>query len=279
VKRLRPANAFFFTAITHRSRDVGGNPVVTSEFVRIWNQPALPYTSAPGGRGTCATCHGTLTAGSGVTVVNAPSSYTIGGTAVPMTVTIPATGGFELEVVTQLGVQAGVLAAGANGAVSTVGGIQFAYDTVQATSWTFSWTPPTTNVGSVVLYVTGGGHSPNYSNNFVMTAAAGNTAPSIASFVAGAATITAGNSTTLTAVFSGGTGTINGVAGNGDQRHGGNSDAVNYHDLYSDGNQYRDSTRHQTGDGDGDGKLAAAGPAITSFTASPAAITAGNSPC
>jgi len=130
-----------------------------------------------------------------------------------MTVTIPARGGFELEVVTQISnVQAGVLAAGANGAVSTVGAIQFAYSTGETTSWTFSWTPPTTNVGSVVLYVTGGGLSPNYSNNFVMMPAAA-TAPSIASFVAGAATITAGNSTTLTGVFSNGTGSVDNAVG------------------------------------------------------------------
>ncbi len=175
------------------------------------SNPPLPNTSAPG-QGTCASCHGTLTAGSGVTV-NAPSSYTPGGVAVPMTVTIPARGGFELEVVTQISnVQAGVLAAGANGAVSTVGAIQFAYSTGETTSWTFSWTPPTTNVGSVVLYVTGGGLSPNYSNNFVMMPAAA-TAPSIASFVAGAATITAGNSTTLTGVFSNGTGSVDNAVG------------------------------------------------------------------
>jgi hypothetical protein len=139
------------------------------------SNPPLPNTSAPG-QGTCASCHGTLTAGSGVTV-NAPGSYTPNGKAVSMTVTIPATGGFELEVVTQISnVQAGVLAAGdANGAVKTVGVIQFAYSTAETTSWNFTWTPPTTNVGSVVLYVTGGGHSPNYSNNFVMTPAVATT--------------------------------------------------------------------------------------------------------
>jgi len=175
------------------------------------SNPPLPNTSAPG-QGTCASCHGTLTAGSGV-IVTAPKSYTPGGAAVPMTVTIPTRGGFELEVVTQTSnVQAGVLAAGdANGGVSTVGGIQFFYSTGETTSWSFSWTPPTTNVGSVELYVTGGTNGQNYSNNFVVTPAAA-AAPSISSFVAGSSSITAGNSTTLTGSFSNGTGVVdNGV--------------------------------------------------------------------
>jgi hypothetical protein len=175
------------------------------------SNPPLSNTSAPG-QGTCASCHGTLTAGSGV-IVNAPSSYTPGGAAIPMTVTIPATGGFELEVVTQTSnVQAGTLAAGASVGTSTVSGIQFAFSTGETTSWSFSWTPPATNVGSVVLYVTGGGHSSNFSNNFVMTPAAATQPPSITSFVAGSSSITAGNSTTLTGTFSNGTGMVdNGV--------------------------------------------------------------------
>ena len=46
------------------------------------SNPPLGNTGAPG-QGTCASCHGTLTSGSGVTV-NAPSSYTPGGAAVSM---------------------------------------------------------------------------------------------------------------------------------------------------------------------------------------------------
>jgi hypothetical protein len=132
-----------------------------------------------------------------------------------MTVTIPSRGGFELEVVTQISnVQAGLLAAGdANGAVSTVGAIQFAFSAAETTSWTINWTPPATNVGSVVLYIAGGGQGTNYSNNFVMTPATAAQPPTITSFVAGAASITAGSSTTLTAVFSNGTGSINNSVG------------------------------------------------------------------
>jgi hypothetical protein len=151
--------------------------------------PPLNNTSSPG-QGTCASCHGTLTAGSGVTVT-APSSYTPGGAAVPITVTIPTSGGYELDVLTQSGnAQAGALAAGTNSGVSTVGAIQFVFSTVETTSWTFNWTPPATNVGNVVLYVAGGGHSPNFSNNQVMTpAAATGTAPSITSANSAAFTV------------------------------------------------------------------------------------------
>jgi hypothetical protein len=162
---------FFFTAILTVLAMLVAILSLPASLYAFGSNPPLPNTSAPG-QGTCASCHGTLTAGSGVTV-NVPSSYTPGGAAVSMTVTIPATGGFELEVGTQISnVQAGTLTAGSNDAVSTVGGIQFAYSTAETTSWTFSWKPPTTNVGNVVLYVTGGGHSPNYSNNFVMMPAA-----------------------------------------------------------------------------------------------------------
>jgi hypothetical protein len=135
------------------------------------SNPPLPYTGAPG-QGTCASCHGTLTAGSGVTV-NAPASYVVGGSPVSMTVTIPATGGFELAVLTLSGnSQAGTLVAGSNDGVSTPVGstIQYVYSTVETTSWTFGWTPPTTNVGNVVVYVTGGNHGTTYSNSYVISA-------------------------------------------------------------------------------------------------------------
>ena len=191
MKQFRPAMHFFFTAILTVLAMLAAILLLPASSYAFGSNPPLPNTSAPG-QGTCASCHGTLMAGSGVTV-NAPSSYTPGGKAVTMTVTIPATGGFELEVVTQISnVQAGVLAAGTNDAVSTVGAIQFAYSTGETTSWTFSWTPPATNVGSVVLYVTGGGHSPNYSNNFVMTPAAATTitVPSVVGATQASATTT-----------------------------------------------------------------------------------------
>jgi len=171
VERPRPAMRFLFTVVLTVLAMLAAILSSPASLYAFGSNPPLPNTGAPG-QGTCASCHGTLTAGSGVTV-NAPSSYTPGGAAVSMTVTIPATGGFELEVGTQASnAQAGTLTAGSNDAVSTVGGLQFAFSTAETTSWTFSWTPPTTNVGNVVLWVAGGSHSPNFSNNFVMTPAA-----------------------------------------------------------------------------------------------------------
>jgi len=136
------------------------------------SNPPLGNTGAPG-QGTCASCHGTLTAGTGVTVT-APTTYTPGGAAVPMTVSIPTTGGFELAVLTQTGnAQAGTLAAGSTqDAVSTVGTTQYVYSAAETTSWTFSWTPPATNVGNVVLYVTGGTNGTSGSHSYVLTPAA-----------------------------------------------------------------------------------------------------------
>jgi len=134
--------------------------------------PPLGNTGAPG-QGTCASCHGTLTAGSGVTVT-APTTYTPGGTAVSMTVSIPTTGGFELATLTSSNnSQAGTLAAGSTqDAVSTSGAIQYVYSAVETTSWTFLWTPPATNVGNVVVYVTGGTNGSSGSHSYVLTPAA-----------------------------------------------------------------------------------------------------------
>jgi len=141
--------------------------------------PPLGNTGAPG-QGTCSSCHGTLTSGSGVTVALPSTTYTPGGAAVSLTVNIPSTGGFELAVLTQSGnSQAGTLAAGPapagaafpQDAMSTQGSIQYVYSTVETTAWNVSWTPPATNVGNVVVYVTGGNHATNYANSYVITAA------------------------------------------------------------------------------------------------------------
>ena len=57
-----------------------------------------------------------------------------------MTVTIPTSGGFELEVLTQItNVQAGTLATtDVNVGVSA----PFAHSAQETTSWNFTWTPP-----------------------------------------------------------------------------------------------------------------------------------------
>jgi hypothetical protein len=130
------------------------------------NPQYLAHTGAPG-QGTCGSCHGTFTPGTGVTV-NAPTTYTPSGAAVTMTVTIPSTGGFELAVLTQSGnAQAGMLTAGSQDGVTTVGSIQYVASSTETTSWSFQWTPPA-NVGNVVVYVTGGNYGTNYSNSYVI---------------------------------------------------------------------------------------------------------------
>jgi hypothetical protein len=139
--------------------------------------PPLGNSGAPG-EGTCASCHGTLTSGSGVTVTVPSMTYTPGGSAVSMTVNIPATGGFELSArASSDNSQAGTLTAGGpppgaafpTDAVSTIGSIQYVYSSTEATSWSFAWTPPATSVGNVVIYVTGGTIGTNYSNSYTLT--------------------------------------------------------------------------------------------------------------
>jgi hypothetical protein len=130
-----------------------------------------PFAGAPG-QGTCASCHGSLGAASSINV-NAPATYSPGGAAITLTVTIPTAGGFELEVGTQASnAQAGTLAAGTQDLLTTNGALQFVTASAETTSWTFNWTPPATNVGNVVVYVTGGTHNTNYSNSFVIMAPA-----------------------------------------------------------------------------------------------------------
>jgi hypothetical protein len=172
--------------------------------------PPLGNTGAPG-QGTCASCHGTLTAGSGVTVT-APTTYTPGGAAVSMTVSIPTTGGFELAVLTQSGnAQAGTLAAGTQDAVTTSGAIQYVSSAAETTSWTFLWTPPATNVGNVVLYVTGGTNGSSGSHSYVITPAAAPT-PNFSLSATSPPTVAAGASGTSTitvAPTNGFTGSVN----------------------------------------------------------------------
>ena len=78
------------------------------------NPPPTGFSGAPG-ESTCANCHfhGTLTAGSGVTVSLAGgNTYTPGGGPVSLTVTVPSSGGFELTSrVLNDNSQAGILAA------------------------------------------------------------------------------------------------------------------------------------------------------------------------
>ncbi len=136
------------------------------------SNPPTGMTGAPG-ESTCAGCHGPLTTGSGVTVTFPSMTYTPGGAAVSWTVNSPSgSGGFELSTRVQTdNSQAGSLTAGTASAVSTSSSIQYIYQSSRASSWTFTWTPPATNVGSVVVYVVGvsGG---TFTNTYTLTPAA-----------------------------------------------------------------------------------------------------------
>ena len=141
------------------------------------SNPPLALTGAPG-EGTCASCHGTLTNGS-VATVAFPSglTYTPGGAAESLTVNMSANSGFELSArVSSDNSQAGSFTAGASSGVGTSGSIQYIFQTARASSWTFQWTPPATNVGNVVMYVVGvnsGGQT--FSNTYTLTPASGTT--------------------------------------------------------------------------------------------------------
>lgn len=144
------------------------------------SNPPLGRTGAPPSNWTCATCHGTLTAGSGVSVTLPSLTYTPGGPAVMLTVNAPGgMGGFEISAETPPtsptpNAQAGSFTAGANSGVSTSGGIQFAFHTSMSPSFSIQWTPPATNVGNVILYVAGVGTTfgQTYSNTYTLTPAA-----------------------------------------------------------------------------------------------------------
>jgi hypothetical protein len=133
--------------------------------------PPTPFSGAPG-EGTCASCHGTVTAGSGVAVAFPGTTYTPGGAAASWTVTIPSNGGFELSTRVQAdNSQAGSLTAGTSSNVVS-GTVQYVRSSSSGTSWTFQWTPPATNVGNVAVYVTGGSRNANFSNSYILTPAA-----------------------------------------------------------------------------------------------------------
>jgi hypothetical protein len=99
------------------------------------------------------------------------TTYTPGGPAVSWTVTIPASGGFELSTRVQAdNSQAGSLTAGSGSNVVS-GTVQYVRSSSAGTTWTFQWTPPAANAGNVAVYVTGGAHNTNFSNSYLLTPA------------------------------------------------------------------------------------------------------------
>jgi hypothetical protein len=153
------------------------------------SNPPLGLTGAPG-EGTCASCHSPLTKGSGVTIAFPGSlTYTPGGPAINLTVSPPASGGFELSSrVNNNNSQAGTLASGASSGVGTSGSLQYAFHTAPAAAFPLTWTPPATNVGNVVMYVVGVTGSGTFSNSYTLTPAG--TPPSAPTFSASPSTLT-----------------------------------------------------------------------------------------
>ena len=138
--------------------------------------PPAGESGASGGS-TCGTAschfHGTAAATGGITVTF-PSglTYTPGGPAVPLTVVATAGSGFELSAVTSAGAQAGSFTAGTNSTVATLSGIQYILQTATAATWSFTWSPPATDVGSVVMNIAGVDSSSQiYANVYTLTPA------------------------------------------------------------------------------------------------------------
>jgi len=142
------------------------------------NPPAGETGAAVSGGSTCGTSschfHGTTASTGGVTAVF-PATYTPGGPAMPITVTLAnGSGGFELSSVQGTGTsetQAGSFTAATNTAVSTLSGIQYIFQTATATSFSFTWTPPATNVGTVTMNLAGVSGSTIYANTYTLTPA------------------------------------------------------------------------------------------------------------
>lgn len=149
---------------------------ITSSF-----QPPAAHTGAPGEQ-TCATsgCHtGNLNTGTGsVVLVNPPAAYVPGQTyALQLQVNTAgqARAGFEFVALNSQNQQAGTLTITNtnNTALQTQGGKQYISHKNAATNntWSFNWTAPATNVGTVRFYFAGNaanGNS-NTTGDFIYT--------------------------------------------------------------------------------------------------------------
>lgn len=136
------------------------------------SNPPLRLTGAPG-EGTCQTCHSPQVTGSGVSVAFPGGLTYTPGVAMAFTVTAPGgNGGFELSTrLSSNSGQAGSLGSGTNSSTSTSSGIQYAFHTARAASWTIPWTPPATSVGNVIVYVVGVNPSGTFTNTYTLTPA------------------------------------------------------------------------------------------------------------
>jgi len=168
---------------------------------------------------TCAVsgCHAGTVSPTSATITFPSASYTPGGPAIPVTITVPGTSfgtwGYQLtaRMASNLASAGGFFTAGDNGTTGTTG---------SSGTFNLTWTPPPAGTtDSVNFYLTGDNTGGVGSNNIFSTAmsalspAVATPSPTITSFTAGAASITAGKSTTLTAVFSNGTGSVDNNVG------------------------------------------------------------------
>src|SRR6267154_564610 len=173
VNRFRPAMFLVFTSILIALVFFGAQLKVPTAFAFPGGagsfNPAAPTTNV------CTPCHsGTTPTGGGV-VINFPSgmtSYTPGGPAIPMSVTVTdptlTEWGFQLNarLATNLATQEGTFTAGAtsnlnSGAVEGSG--------TSSSTFTFNWTPPATAAGTVNFYASGIALPHSTNNNGIYT--------------------------------------------------------------------------------------------------------------
>src|SRR5882672_10152966 len=173
VDRFRPAMFLVFTSILIALVFFGAQLKVPTAFAFPGGagsfNPAAPTTNV------CTPCHSGTTPSGGGVVVNFPSgmtSYTPGGPAIPMSVTVTdptlTEWGFQLNarLATNLATQEGAFTAGAtsnlnSGAVEGSG--------TSSSTFTFNWTPPATAVGTVNFYASGIALPHSTNNNGIYT--------------------------------------------------------------------------------------------------------------
>ena len=129
--------------------------------------PPSGASGAPG-EGTCASCHSGKASPVGSVAITFPGGLTYTpGTPQNLHVTVTETGqsrwGFETTALTSANAMAGSFASLDSNTQVLSGTIQYAAEssagtqagTANSASWTFTWTPPATNVGNVTFYIAG----------------------------------------------------------------------------------------------------------------------------
>mgnify|MGYP006969321364 CR=1 FL=1 len=142
-------------------------------------QPPVGYTGAPGDNGTCASCHSGGSGSPTLTLVQngggAFTTYTPGGPAVTLQVSVshPAASkyGFQLTVLDANNANSPNQTLSTSDPNATLqtgsGGRKYiSHQNASAVNtWTFSWTPPATNVGSLTWYIAANAANGNGTNS------------------------------------------------------------------------------------------------------------------